>query len=215
METAEEILGRIHALALLGDEPRSQSDQEDEDHYSQLISRGYPHRCVEFLRKKKIDGMVGPAKDLAFSLWERYISTGDFIIVLCGKPGTGKTLMCTVWAYMLLTKQNYCGYYRKVVDLLREFTDNFDNNGSESRIMDRYKNARYLALDEYNVIGNYWKNETLNNLIDHRYDNMVGTVIVTNMTSTDFQQNVSSGLLDRIYHNGTIVSCDWRSYRRG
>ena len=181
-----------------------------EDHYDTLLRRGFPVRCVTFLRNQSLKG---PALETARNLWKSYITKQDTIIVLCGAPGTGKTMMATLWALHRLKKGWSCGFYRKTVDLLRELTDTFDTPTRESVILEKYQRTAYLVLDEYATVGNGWKNETLTNLLDHRYDNMLTTVIITNTHIDTFTSELHPAWLDRINHCGVIVNCDWESYR--
>jgi len=201
--------------AVTSEQDKKQSEasakpDSDEEHFDTLLRKGFPLRCVTFLRSHKL---FGPALEAARNLWKNYVTKQDTIIVLCGFPGTGKTMMSTLWALHRLKKGWSCGFYRKTVDLLRELTDTFDTSTKETVILEKYQRTSYLVLDEYATVGNGWKNETLSNLIDHRYDNMLTTIIITNIHVDALTSELHPAWLDRINHCGVIFNCDWQSYR--
>ena len=210
METIEEIIGKIKPYDHTFDSNAHNRDVTPDDHYDTLLRKSYPLRCVTFLRR---DTLRGPALEKARELWRDYITHEDAIIVLCGKPGTGKTMMATLWALHRLKKGLSCGFYRKTVDLLRELTDTFDTQTKEIAVLEKYQRTSYLVLDEYMTAQNHWKNETLTNLLDHRYDNMLTTVIITNTPRDKFISEINPSWFDRIMHCGTILECNWDSYR--
>lgn len=75
--------------------------------------------------------------------------------------------------------------------------------------------APYLVLDEFSERGaSEWDTSKLNNIIDHRYDAMLATVIIANVARGDVGKQVSASILSRAEETGGLVICDWPSYRR-
>lgn len=72
----------------------------------------------------------------------------------------------------------------------------------------------YLVIDEFSELaGSDYERRTLTNLIDHRYDDMKTTVIITNAKPDKLAQQVGRSVYSRASEVGGIVYCDWPSYR--
>jgi DNA replication protein DnaC len=77
----------------------------------------------------------------------------------------------------------------------------------------KYRRVRYLVIDEFTDRGTSdWESRCLVNLIDHRYDDMLITVIIANLTETQIA-GINPSIFDRAKETGGIINCDWLSYR--
>lgn len=136
------------------------------------------------------------------------------LIVLLGKRGTGKTQMAIdLLADMAMASQAV--RYLKMIDLFREIRNCYRQDGP--REVDAVKRiCQYpgLVLDEaHERSDSDWENRTLNNIIDHRYDGVRTTILVSNMTREGFAQAVGPSIVSRVHECGEVVVCDWESFR--
>lgn len=180
-----------------------------------LEKRGYPLRHRSLLLS---GGMTGPGLACAERLLPRVIDR-NALLILIGDHGPGKTQIATWWAAKRLEAGNGAGLYVKTADLLGEIKQTWSDGGrnafSERDVLAKYRRAKYLVLDEFHERGaSAWDVRTLNNILDHRYDAMLVTVIIANLSPQDFEQQVSASIRSRTEETGGLIVCDWPSYRR-
>lgn len=178
-----------------------------------LRAKGYPER-----HRLNLEKMYGPGLDKARSLLSRIIAK-DSLLTLIGDHGPGKTQIATWWAAKRLEAGTGCGLYTKTADLIGEikatWSDGGKSVGTENDVLKKYRTARYLVLDEFHERGaSDWEARTINNILDHRYDAMLVTVIIANMSPEDFQTQISPSIRSRAEETGGLIVCDWPSYRK-
>lgn len=174
-----------------------------------LEDHGYPLRHILSLHK-----MHGPSLEKAQALLPRVVQ--DCIFLLIGERGPGKTQMATWWAAQrLLNGAKSPGYYRKTTDLLSEIKLTWSTPGaSENDVLKKYRNCHYLVLDEFGERGDSnWESRVLVNIIDHRYDKMLSTVIIANMNRQVIADRIEHSIISRAQETGGLIVCDWPSYR--
>ena len=179
-----------------------------------LAERGFParHRL-----RLQADGMSGPGLEKAQQLLPRILA-GDCLLLLVGDRGPGKTQMATWWAAERLRARKLAGWYRKAADLISEIKTTWNTGGksigTEDDVLKKYRTAAYLALDEFHERGSSdWEARTLLNILDHRYDNMLATVIIANMSEAEVRAQINPSIVSRAEETGGLVVCDWASYR--
>jgi DNA replication protein DnaC len=180
-----------------------------------LADRGYPARH----RRRLKEGLHGPAIEKAAELLPRILA-GDCLLLLLGDRGPGKTQMATWWAAERMRAGKAPGWYRKTADLISEIKVTWNTGGksigTEDDVLKKYRTAPFLALDEFHERGSSeWEARTLTNIIDHRYDNMLATVIIANMSEKEVRAQISQSIVSRAEETGGMVICDWPSYRQG
>ena len=158
--------------------------------------------------------MRGPGLDKAKDLEER--ATGqDCMLILCGDRGPGKTQIATYWASKIKNTR-----YFRAHDLMRairgEFSsDNYDSTKAKQTLYNA-RTCKFLVLDEYSELaGTEYDKRTLTNLLDHRYGEQLGTVIITNTPIKYAPDEIGRSAWSRVEETGGIVHCDWPSYRTG
>ena len=175
---------------------------------------GFPARHISNLTK-----MHGPGLDKANQLEEIVIS-GDCLLILCGDRGPGKTQIATRWADIAATKHDKASRYHKVHDLLSIIKSQFGDSDRKKKeeaaeLLERAKKVSILVLDEWSELaGTDWEQRTLTNLIDHRYDNLLTTIIITNHKPSEAAASVGRSIWSRAEETGGVVVCDWESYRK-
>ena len=172
-----------------------------------LREEGFPRRHVEKIRE-----MHGPSLEKAEELQGK-VESRDCLMVLCGRRGPGKTQMATFWAQFF----KFPAYY-KTHDLIRAIRGEFAPDEADRELSkDTLKRARlrdYLVLDEFHELaGSDYERRTIVNIIDHRYDQMKATILITNAEEKDLAKELGASIVSRCRESGGVVSCNWESYR--
>ena len=180
---------------------------------SKLDERGFPSRHVKQISL----GLYGPALDCAWQYLPRILS-GDAMLFLVGDRGPGKTQMATWWAAERIKAGKFPGHYRKTADIISEIKTTWHDGGksvgTENDVLKKYRESAYLVLDEFHERGSSdWEARTLINILDHRYDNMLVTVLIANMTEEQVRLEINPSILSRAEETGGLVKCNWPSYR--
>jgi len=169
-------------------------------------------------REKKLDEWEwrGVTKRYFNAEWDNWIAdTPDKIKALknaktawennlffTGGNGTGKTHLA-----MCLAKDG--ATYRRLPDIFREVRMNFER---EEEVIEYYGESDLLVIDE---IGRQKFSDFELNLffeiIDRRWNNMLPTTIITNLTVDEFGEYYSTAILDRL--RPVVINFDWESMR--
>jgi DNA replication protein DnaC len=126
-----------------------------------------------------------------------------------GNNGTGKTHLA-----ICLAKDG--AVYRRLPDIFREVRSSYDDGllrSSESEVLDYYGNCKLLIIDE--VGRQKFSDFELNlffEIIDRRWNNILPTTIITNLTAPEFAKLYSVAVLDRLMP--VEVDFNWESMRR-
>lgn len=178
-----------------------------------LLGAGFPARHVRQLGA----GLHGPSLAKARELWPR-LAGGDALFLLTGDRGPGKTQMAAWWAGERVRAGQSAGRYVKCADLLGEIKATWHEGGrrvgTEHDVLRKYRRAPYLVIDEFHERGGSdWENRCLVNLLDHRYDDMLATVLIANFAESKVAEAIPASVISRAQQTGGLVVCDWRGYR--
>ena len=138
---------------------------------------------------------------------------------LCWEPKTARIARdLSGRAHLSRPYRKLAGWYRKAADLISEIKTTWNTGGksigTEDDVLKKYRTAAYLALDEFHERGTSdWEARTLINILDHRYDNMLATVIIANMSEAEVRAQINPSIVSRAEETGGLVVCDWASYR--
>ncbi len=210
----EGILSRLQAASEEAEEKPRRSTEPGPKWQEKLKEAGYPDRHIQRLAS----GISGHGAIMAETLWQK-IKTGDALILLLGRRGTGKTLMACEWAKRRIEQDKSAGKYTKCADIIGEIKatwgDGGKSIGTERDVLRKYRTAKYLVIDEFHEKGvSDWESRTLINILDHRYDAMLATVLISNLSETDATKTLDPGIIDRANETGGLVLCEWESYRK-
>jgi len=133
----------------------------------------------------------------------RYAKTAwDKNLLFTGNNGTGKTHLA-----MCLAKDG--AVYRRLPDIFREVRLDFE---SERKVIEYYGECKLLVVDE---IGRQKFSDFELNLffeiIDRRWNNILPTTIITNLSVDEFAELYSVAILDRL--RPVEVRFNWESKR--
>ena len=119
-------------------------------------------------------------------------------LVLCGPSGCGKThLACAIANYRLSLEQT-C-FYIGVADLLDHLRRTFSPTSdiSYDELFEQVKNTPLLVLDDLSVGGaTPWAKEKLEQLLNHRFNARLATVITTDMPLEKFDDRLGGHFRD-------------------
>jgi len=59
-----------------------------------------------------------------------------------------------------------------------------------------------------------YEDDKLTHIMDKRYDAMLPTMLITNVTRQDFAAQLSPSIISRIRETGGGIECNWDSYRK-
>jgi len=127
--------------------------------------------------------------------------------------------MATEWAMRRVKSGQSAGRYAKCYDLIAEIKSTWHDGGraigTEQDVLKKYRTAKYLVIDEWNERGaSAWEAATLTNILDHRYDNGLATVLICNSPAEKLHDHIDASILDRAAETGGIKPCEWVSYRQ-
>jgi DNA replication protein DnaC len=134
-------------------------------------------------------------------------------LILCGKLGTGKTHLALSIAAEVVKTGVECRYIN-LLDLIRWVRSTW-KDGNEYRVLNELSNYGLLIIDEIGVQNGTENEKTiLFDIINSRYENMLPTIIISNLAIEEISQLISERSVDRITDGGggTLVF-DWGSYR--
>ena len=208
------VLTRLQARRSSGFERIAPAGPSQSEIDAKLAERGFPARH----RRRLKEGLHGPGIEKAAQLLPKILA-GDCLLLLLGDRGPGKTQMATWWAAERLRAGKLAGWYRKTADLISEIKVTWNSGGksigTEDDVLKKYRSAAFLVLDEFHERGSSdWEARTLANIIDHRYDSMLATVIIANMSEQEVRAQLSQSIVSRAEETGGMVICDWPSYRQ-
>lgn len=138
-------------------------------------------------------------------------------LILIGRCGTGKTMLASGMIEGL-GYSNFTSRMRTISSLVLELKESWRNDSqvSESELIQFYTNhVDFLVIDE---IGCQRNSDTesllLFNILDGRYNNMLPTVLVSNLSLQDFKNSIGERCYDRLKDDGgKIVAFNWESLR--
>lgn len=136
-------------------------------------------------------------------------------LIINGKVGTGKTLLaCAIVEQCIQTRS--CRMIR-ALDMIRNIKSTWSRgtDHSEQEVTNYYSTVRLLVIDEIGVqFGSDAEKMILFDIIDARYQNMLPTVIISNLNLAGISEAIGERVIDRIKEDGgKFIKLDWESKR--
>jgi DNA replication protein DnaC len=137
-------------------------------------------------------------------------------LILCGRPGTGKThLMCAI--AKAVAGLGRTAWYTTVAAAVRHVKQTFapDSRSTEAAAMARFYWPELLVLDEVGMQrGTEFELVLLAEVMNERYSRVRPTILATNLTLAELGRYIGERALDRMREGGGVVlALDWESYR--
>jgi DNA replication protein DnaC len=167
-------------------------------------------RLAEMRRLSQLDGLEGktfesfeadgPELQRAIAVARAFAASLDGWLVLSGQCGTGKTHIAAAIANQTLAVANQTVMFAVVPDLLDHLRATFE----PSRGIDyddrfnKIRNTFLLVLDDLGTENTTpWAREKLYQIVNHRYNERLPTVITTNQPDSAIDERILSRMLDR------------------
>lgn len=138
-------------------------------------------------------------------------SRGCRILILCGKPGTGKThLGCGII-------RERGGIYIPMLRLVYEVdsTMSFKSRETKVQLLDRLCESPMLVLDEIGrmKVREDFQKELAAYVIGERYANGLPTVLISNLNKRELVGWLETAVMDRLNECGEVIEMNGTSYR--
>lgn len=165
----------------------------------------------------KQERILSRCKDFAEN-FEGHFDAGRCMLLL-GKPGTGKTHLSVSIANYLNENTRHTAVYRTVGAVLQSIRATFDRTSeqSEAQVLAALLKPSLLVLDEIGVTKEKpsdFELSTLFAIINGRYEQLLPTIIVSNLKADELSGAIGERCVDRLREGGGIaMAFDWESQR--
>ena len=180
-------------------------------------------KIKEFDMQYKIDEIIQEANiplKFEYSTFENYIDDKNLLppaiknydltknLFLVGTTGTGKTHIAVSLIKKMASNLVESRYVR-----YDELIDLKINNSQEYKQLIMYK---FLVIDEFGIHDNNFKNEIISEIIAKRYDNLLFTCIVSNLSGDVLKSKMTEATFSRITEHGKFLLHKFvnKDYRR-
>lgn len=202
----------------------ARESQEHQQRIREMTERlercGFPPRLVGASLKTFEAPDAGRAKAL-----ERAIAYADLFqdrrnlpascMLLCGKPGTGKSHLAVGIARRAAAL--FGVRYATVSGLARAVRSSYSKlaTKTEEDILDDHVSPSLLVLDEVGVgLGTDHERAMMHDVLAGRYDRKKPTILVSNLSLEEVKEALGDRIVDRIREDkGTVLECSWESWR--
>lgn len=135
-------------------------------------------------------------------------------VLIRGGYGSGKTHMATHIGYNWPGTGKGGVRYQTVCGLLIEIKEAFGNKQTGDSPLAKAMKTGLLILDELLAnTGSVFDQNTIRELIDHRYRNMKPTIILTNLDDAGLLEALDKPTIDRMFDGGCVVELKGESQR--
>ncbi len=137
-------------------------------------------------------------------------------LVMCGMPGTGKTHLACAIAHRI-AEFGRTSLFVSALAAIRRVKQTYAKGSEETEqeAIERFYRPDLLILDEMGVqFGSDTEKMILFEIINGRYERMLPTILISNLTEAELAQFVGERAMDRMKEGGGVVlAFDWQSYR--
>ncbi|PKB90091.1 AAA family ATPase, partial [Ewingella americana] len=139
-------------------------------------------------------------------------------LILIGKCGTGKNHLAVALAKEVIRQHQESVRLTDVMRIIRAVKSTWGKNSerTESDIIDYYASLGLLIIDEVGVqYGSDAEKIILFQIINDRYENMLPTILISNLTMPQLSESIGERLTDRMSEGGgSVLAFNWDSYRQ-
>ena len=138
------------------------------------------------------------------------LDNNDKVLILLGAKGLGKTHLGSAII------RNCGGRFISIEELIFKYESAQDFHAKTNReeLMDLYSSTKMLVIDEIGRSMQQEKeNALLNYILRRRYENMLPTVLISNLSKAELLKKLGEAVLDRLKETCISVEFDGESYR--
>jgi len=165
-----------------------------------------------------------PEQQRALDIATQYASEAEEVmelgrcLVLCGKPGTGKTHLAAGIAKKFIAG-GLSARFTSAMNAIRAVRDTYrkDSQLTERQAIEDFAKPDLVIIDEVGQqLGTEAEKVTLFDLINARYERMRPMIVISNLTIDEVRGYIGDRAFDRLRENGGMAfAFSWDSYRRG
>jgi len=144
-----------------------------------------------------------PATVKALELWR---GDGDeSMCCITGPAGTGKTHMAVATVLRWIAARGYGARFLVVPEWLQEIKGGF-HDGRSNELLYRARTAKLLVMDDLGAeLATDWVQDTVYSVINHRYNELLPTVVTTNLNLSELSSKYHDRLASRLA-SGLVVN---------
>lgn len=138
------------------------------------------------------------------------LDNNDKVLILLGAKGLGKTHLGSAII------RNCGGKFISIEELIFKYesAQDFHAKTNLEELMDLYSSTKMLVIDEIGGSMQQEKeNALLNYILRRRYENMLPTVLLSNLSKAELLKKLGEAVLDRLKETCISVEFDGESYR--
>lgn len=178
--------------------------------YEALEASNFPRRAVQMLDDKAYLSFYGEKKGKVAKLIELFPTN----LIINGACGSGKTVLATMLATTIYRNRSDLSRYESAQQLTMWIEKT--RFAQDNSICDDLTNTTdILFIDEF-LARKYSDHELdfFQAVIDSRYNDMLTTVIITNLTLEDMVNQIGQKFVDRLTHEGHVLSLNQANGRK-
>jgi DNA replication protein DnaC len=149
--------------------------------------------------------------------WPEMLENGTSLI-LTGKPGTGKNHLVTALVKNIIRNHQSTVLMTSVMRIIRAIkrTWSKESDTTEDALVGLYTSRDLLVIDEVGLqYGTDAEKIILFDILNTRYERMLPTILLSNLTPAQISDAIGERLTDRMVEGGgTELIFDWGSYRK-
>lgn len=198
-------------------EKKQEQERQEAERIDRLESCGIRKRFYD----ATFDTYIADTKEKknALEVCQDFIAREDEIfktgecLFLIGKPGTGKNHL----AVSIVRESKRDAKIVKASEMIRSIRESYrrESHVTEQCLIEDYATIPLLVINEVGVqFGTDAEKNLLFEVLDLRYENMLPTVFISNLSIQGIRDFVGGRVIDRMLENGKVVEFTWESYRR-
>lgn len=181
------------------------------------IARRFEHCELDNYEAVNADAAVNRQACEAYaSNWTRHSAAGTSMVMV-GSCGTGKNHLAVGLAKRIIRDHLASVLITDVMRITRMVKSTWRNDAArtEADVLDHYASLDLLIIDEVGVqFGSPSELAILQEVINSRYESMLPTILISNLTLKQLKDSVSERIVDRVTEGGNNqLVFNWESYR--